>query len=64
MTMSRKGGELHCDCDHEDCSKREYAGVLEFTEFAHVLKETGWEIIKEGEDWIHYCPVHAGSSHD
>lgn len=47
-------GELVAEC--EDCGISEYAGTLEFREFVEHLKDAGWKISKDGDEWIHRCP--------
>ena len=51
--IHKEQGELVAEC--EDCGISEYAGTLEFREFVEHLKDAGWKISKDGEEWIHRC---------
>ncbi len=51
------------DCDL--CSYSEDTGEEDFYQAVDFIKESGWRITKEGDEWIHICPsCHEGSSHD
>lgn len=54
--MIRKSkGEYVCECT--DCGAEQYGGTLEdFREFVDELKAGGWLVVKEGDEWCHYCP--------
>ena len=40
------GCEMTLDLDEYD----------DFYEAVEALKEDGWRIFKDGDDWVHYCP--------
>lgn len=47
-------GEYVCECT--DCGGEQFGGVLEdFGEFVDELKGDGWLVVKEGDEWCHYC---------
>lgn len=50
----KEDGELVAECN--DCGTHEYGGTLEFREFVQSLKDLGWRISKDGEEWVHHCP--------
>lgn len=50
----KEKGELICECN--ECGSTEYAGTLEFMPFIDELKDKGWKIKKDGEEWTHTCP--------
>lgn len=52
--IHKENGELVVEC-HE-CGIEEFGGTLEFREFIQQLKDTGWKIRKEDDEWIHNCP--------
>lgn len=47
-------GEHVAECN--ECGMSEYAGTLEFREFVRHLKEAGWKISKDEDEWTHLCP--------
>jgi hypothetical protein len=52
--IRREGDEHLCECD--GCGATEYSGTLGFLEFVRDLKEQGWKVRKEEDEWVHYCP--------
>lgn len=53
--MIRKDkGEYVCTCD--ECGDKNYGGTLEFHDFVQQLKEDGWRIRKDEDEWQHFCP--------
>lgn len=48
-------GELVCECNECD---EEFAGGTEddFYRFIEDLKRHGWRIVKEYDEYMHYCP--------
>lgn len=52
--IHRDDGELVCECN--TCTTEQYGGTLEFRDFVTQLKEDGWRIQKDGDEWIHTCP--------
>jgi len=53
MIRTGRDGELECSCD--ECGVTAYGGTLDFREFVATLKEEGWRIRKEDDEWCHYC---------
>jgi hypothetical protein len=53
--IRRVRGELVAECD--DCGA-EYAGGVQddFRAFVDEIKDAGWQIYKDGDDWCHRCP--------
>lgn len=54
ITIRKDDGELVAECN--ECGMSEYGGTLEFREFVDQLKESGWAIRKDGDEWTHTCP--------
>lgn len=54
MIHTDRDGELVCECN--ECGSEHYGGCLEFGEFVTDLKEQGWRIRKEEDEFIHLCP--------
>lgn len=55
--IRRERGELIAECDNcgesSDCYFR---GGDDWHEFIAELKEKGWRIRKDDDEWKHYCP--------
>lgn len=51
--IRRDKGELVAECD--DCGEEFPGGVSEFNDFIQSLKDAGWRIRKDGDDWVHIC---------
>ena len=47
-------GEKVAECN--ECGIEEFGGTLDFAEFVQQLKDTGWRIRKDGDEWVHECP--------
>jgi hypothetical protein len=48
-------GELVATCN--ECGTEEPGGVIDvFRDFVNLLKESGWKIKKDGDEWQHFCP--------
>lgn len=47
-------GELVAECN--ECGDEFPGGVLEWFPFINDMKENGWKITKDGDEWIHLCP--------
>jgi len=53
--IHREGGELVAECT--ECGAEFAGGVMDdFHAFIADLKEEGWKIRKNGDDWDHVCP--------
>jgi hypothetical protein len=46
-------GELIAECS--ECGEEHYGGTLEFRDFIDELKDLGWKIKKDGDEWTHIC---------
>lgn len=47
-------GELIAECT--ECGEEFPGGTLEWADFIADLKDKGWRIKKDGDEWIHTCP--------
>lgn len=55
MSIRKTAGEFVCECS--ECGTEEYGGIQDdFKKFVSEIKDLGWRIKKEGEEWIHLCP--------
>lgn len=55
MPIRKSKGEFVCECSH--CGREEYGGVEgNFLNFVEHLKDEGWKIAKDGDEWTHTCP--------
>lgn len=53
--IRKEKGELVASCD--ECGAEYPGGVQEdFRAFVEELKRDGWQIKKDGEEWLHICP--------
>lgn len=53
--ISKRKGEFFAECN--ECGHEEYGGVTEdFHEFLAQLKDEGWKIRKDEDEWQHICP--------
>lgn len=57
--ITRNRGELVCEC--ADCGTKAYGGTAEWSKFIDNLKEDGWNMRKDGDEWLHQCPECAKS---
>ena len=46
------GFELICD----GCDESELFKGFEFHEVVEKIKHLGWKIVKDKDEWMHYCP--------
>ena len=46
-------------CDIPGCEESFYLWDCEFLEFIDEIKNQGWKIKKEDDEWKHYCPEHS-----
>lgn len=53
MSIYKVANELICECD--GCGQEHCGGTLEWSEFIQDLKDSGWKIRKEEDEWQHYC---------
>lgn len=53
MSIHRENGELVASCD--DCGHEYYGGTLDFSDFIRELKNEEWRIVKDGDQWRHFC---------
>lgn len=48
-------GEFVAECS--ECGAETYGGTEDdFRAFVEQIKEEGWKVRKDGEDWLHICP--------
>lgn len=52
--IRRDNGELVAECT--ECGAEFEGGTLEFADFIEDMKENGWKIRKDGDEWQHFCP--------
>ena len=54
MTIRNENDELVCECN--DCGAELYSRTAGFKSFIVDIKDAGWRIRKDGDEWIHLCP--------
>lgn len=55
MSIRKERGEFVVECC--ECGMEEFGGTIDdFKEFVQQLKDTAWQIRKDGDEWIHTCP--------
>lgn len=61
MTISREGREIYFECDAAKgrCAEVCETGTSDFSEALDTAKQEGWKVKKVGDQWEHYCPIHA-----
>jgi hypothetical protein len=53
--IKQVNGEYVAECS--GCGAEEYGGCIEsFREFVSWLKDEGWKIKKDEDEWLHICP--------
>lgn len=61
-------GTITLMCDEVGCEQEEtfegFDGHPDFTTMSRDARASGWEIVKSGSDWKHYCPTHNHKHHD
>ena len=54
MITTEPGGEFVATCN--ECGHESYGGCLQdFRAFVASLREDGWKIVKDGDEWKHSC---------
>ena len=53
--IRKEKGEFIAEC--EECGTEHAGGVIDqWSEFIADLKENGWKIAKDQDEWTHTCP--------
>lgn len=52
--ISKNRGELVAECDN--CGEEFLGYTLDWYEFICDLKDEGWKIRKDVDEWLHFCP--------
>lgn len=55
MPIRKGDGEFTAECS--ECGAEEYGGVEDnFLNFVEYIKDLGWKIKKDDDEWVHLCP--------
>lgn len=57
MSMQRQYQKITFLCDGEGCNEEFDGESDQFRETVAEMKRNGWRVVKEGDDWCHYCPT-------
>lgn len=55
MSISRKQGDVHIECD--SCTAEFTIHSDSFEDTYNAAKRDGWNAEKVGKDWLHGCPL-------
>lgn len=58
--MIERNREMECydvTCDGKKCQEYLQVETDSFSACRAEMKEQGWRIIKDGDEWIHLCPA-------
>jgi hypothetical protein len=55
--ITREKGSRNVVFNCDGCSEIEDTETDDFTDAVSIVKRAGWTIIKDDDEWMHWCPV-------